>query len=97
MGKTPTYDPKSHLKSITYVEGLSIQRVHYLGQRIASEKSHIYRIDETSELKGGQQYIYRFTIYLINENGIVTEWRNHVVGSRDSVSYVSNTLELIET
>lgn len=94
MGEIPRYDVNSELKSITYVEGLSIQRVHYLGQPI--KNGYIYRISDTSTIMGGTTFVRRFTIYLINEDGIVTEWRNYEKGDRDSVSYVYNREELIK-
>ena len=94
MGEIPRYDVNSELKSITYIEGVDIQRVHYLGQPIG--QSYVYKISDTSVLMAGSTFVRRFTIYLIDRKGIITEWRNYEKGTKDSVSYVYNREELIE-
>jgi len=96
MGTPPKYDSKSEFQSITYIEGLRTQRSYYIGQYLSAEQSNVYSINDTSEITEAKTFIRRFTIHLINKDGVVTEWRNYEKGEKDSVSYVRNREELLE-
>jgi len=72
--KQVTHNSNSEYRRISFVGGLSKEHHFQIGQEIRAEKAFVYEIKETSRSIDNSKFILRYTIYLINDQGVVYPW-----------------------